>query len=101
MKGSSRFGAGAEGADGNEGHAESQWSDEEWAAGSQGWLRASCAQHSHTEKDQFYHILKYLYTLQTDFVDLFYQISGQKGKEWYFHSATRKRDMRLECLTLL
>lgn len=59
MKGSSRSGAGAEGADGNEGHAESQCSDEKWAAGSQDWLHASGAQHTRTKKDQLYHLLKY------------------------------------------
>lgn len=59
MKGSGRSGAGAEGADGNEGHAESQCSDEKRAAGSQDWLHASGAQHTRTEKDQFYHLLKY------------------------------------------
>lgn len=58
MKGTRRSGAGAEGADGNEGHAESQWSDGKWAAGSQDWLHASGAQHTNTEKDQFFH-LKY------------------------------------------
>lgn len=64
MKASVRSGAGAEGADGNEGHAESQRSDKKWAVDSQDWLRASGAQHTHTEKDQFCYLLKYLYLLQ-------------------------------------
>lgn len=95
MKGSSRSGAGAEGADGNEGHAESQWSDEKWAAGSQDWLHASGAQHTRTESDQFYHLLKYLYTLQIPFAQLFYH-QGNKGNESWFNSAIKKCYISLE-----
>lgn len=62
MKGNSSSGAGAEGADGNEGHAESQWSEEKWAAGSQDWRPASGAQHTRTGRDWFYHLLKNIHT---------------------------------------